>query len=114
MKIREIVKTEETRERDITLPFYYRGKDMSGEYFVKIVSERQAVYLYPLDTTNPQIGRICAISTDNALSNYPILEPITKENFEVMFFNAMVDIKRLATPEYVLSEEDRDNFQHTY
>jgi hypothetical protein len=114
MKIKQVVKTEEVTEREISLPFYYRGKDASGEYFVKLVTENQALYFYPLDTTDPKIGRICAIRTDSALSNYPMLEPITKENFEVLFFNVLVDIKRLATPEYVLDEEDKQDFQHQY
>jgi hypothetical protein len=109
MKIKEVVKTEETIEREISLPFYYRGQDCVGECYVKVVDEKVSLLL-----RQEPLVQLTETRTSSVFTSYKLVAEITRDEFETAYFDAAFAFKAMATPEYVLSEDEKQDFQHQY
>jgi hypothetical protein len=114
MKVRHIIKKEETTEREISLPFYFRTTDSVGELFVKVVDEEKAILVRTPEQINGRIAQISATTAERATSYYPIVEELSREIWEATYWQTSLYLKGLAVPEYILSAEDKDDFQNTY
>jgi hypothetical protein len=114
MKIKTVVTHEEVIESEISLPFYYLGADSVGEVYVKIVTEDRAVTVRPETVIAGKITSVAATSPDMALRQYKHQRDRSKEQFEDAYMSAALFLKGLAAPDYILTEEDRQDFQHSY
>jgi hypothetical protein len=114
MKIKTVVTHEEVIESEISLPFYYLGADSVGEMYVKIVTEDRAVVVRPETVISGKVASVGATSPDIALRQYKHQRDLSKEQFEDAYMSAALFLKGLAAPDYILTEEDRQDFQHSY
>jgi hypothetical protein len=114
MILKEVIKKEEVREREVSLPFYYMGHDSVGTIYVKLVDEEKAITVRTPNEINGRIAAISVTSPSIATNTYPVDLPITAGAWEDMFWTTELFLKKLAVPEYILSDEERDEFPHTY
>jgi hypothetical protein len=109
MIIKFPVKKEEIVEKEVSLPFFYKTAE---EYptFVKIVNEKQAV----VTKTDPCIIGNGVTSPETAMNYWKLDEQITAEEYEQAYWMVNLEVKKLACPEYILSEDEKADFQNSY
>lgn len=116
MILKEVIKKEEVREREVALPFYYRSEARysSVQSLIKIVSDTQAIRIATPDQLEGKIADISVMATDIALSQYPVTTQVTQDEFEQAYWSTSLYLKGLAVPEYILSEDEKADFQNSY
>jgi hypothetical protein len=115
MILKEVIKKEEVREREVSLPFYYRSEvRFGGNSLVKVISDDQAIRIVTPDQLEGKLAGIDFVRTDICLNSYPVTVQVTQDEFEQAYWSTSLYLKGLAVPEYILSEDEKADFQNSY
>jgi hypothetical protein len=103
------VKKEEILEKEIPLPFFYKTSDTQPT-FVKIVDAATAVVVL----TNHHTPGSYLMSPESAMGFYKMDEQVSQDDFEQAYWSSSLAVKKAAVPEYILSEDEKADFQNSY